>query len=76
MAKAINSNAEFYDAIGCGQLVVADFWASWCGPCKMFAPFFEQVGGAATATTYATIVTAARAAARGARPPEPYPVSN
>lgn len=58
--------ANFEETITQNDLVLVDFWASWCGPCRSFAPVFERVSEKYPTAVFAKVDTEAEAQLAGA----------
>ena len=51
------TTAEFEQTVTENDIVLVDFWAEWCGPCKAFGPVYEKVSGKNPEITFAKVDT-------------------
>ena len=62
----ININADSFEKTITGNdIVLIDFWADWCGPCKRFAPIYEKASNEHDDITFAKLDTDANQALSG-----------
>ncbi len=60
------TDTNFSDIIDENDIVLVDWWASWCGPCRMFAPVFEEAAGRHDDIVFGKVDTEAQRGLAGA----------
>ena len=53
--KVYNSEDMKFENLSKNHLTLVDFWASWCGPCRMIAPIVEELAGETKGVTFAKV---------------------
>ena len=66
MGTVALTEATFEQTIAENDIVLVDWWASWCGPCRMFAPVFDAAAAQHTDIVFAKIDTETEQALAGA----------